>query len=264
MSPETCIGFQIPCETLLKGGLAVIMAFILFVGSVYIILAAVFGRRMGYLVLAVSFFSWMILLSALWTFGFWSQGLETPTNLGPRGTEPHWQPVTGGFEVASDTFPVAKQYPGDPWEEPTGGALASVDPVKTTIAEFMAEQSNDQAGIETLDAPVPEHAGATVTLEEVAEGEIPFIPEDFTVVDVRFTAVDGTSLAAGRAFYNNGGPQVTVVAYHDSGNVPVYSFIFLAVSILGLGIHLPFLDKAERKRKEILTGGTAPPWRGPA
>ena len=29
-------------------------------------------------------------------------------------------------------------------------------------------------------------------------------------------------------------------------------------------IHLPFLDRAERKRKAILTGGTAPPWYGPA
>ncbi|MEX0833717.1 MAG: hypothetical protein WD276_07610 [Actinomycetota bacterium] len=246
-----------------KGAATIAMAFVLFVGSVYVILAAVFGRRMGYLVLATCFFSWMLLLSALWAFGFWSQGPETPTNLGPRGTEPHWQPIAGGFEVASDRFPVTEKYPGDPWRDPTGGALASVDPVKTTIAEFMAETANEQAGIETLDGVVPAHAGGTITQEDLAEA-VRFIPEDFSVEDVRFTAVDGTSLAAGRAFYNNGGPEVTVVAYHDSGNVPVYSYIFLAASVLGLAVHLPFLDRAERKRKEILTGGTAPPWRGPA
>jgi hypothetical protein len=40
--------------------------------------------------------------------------------------------------------------------------------------------------------------------------------------------------------------------------------MFLIASVVGLGIHLPFLDRAERKRKEILTGGTAPPWYGPA
>jgi len=33
---------------------------------------------------------------------------------------------------------------------------------------------------------------------------------------------------------------------------------------LGLAIHVPFLDRAERTRKQILTGGTAPPWYGPA
>ena len=67
-----CLWFEIGCETMLKGGLAVVMAFVLFVGSVLIVLAAVFGRRMGYLVLAVSFFGWMIILSSLWTFGFFS------------------------------------------------------------------------------------------------------------------------------------------------------------------------------------------------
>jgi hypothetical protein len=47
-----------------KGTAVIICAFILFVGSVYILLSAVFGLRMGYLVLAVSFFGWMIILSA--------------------------------------------------------------------------------------------------------------------------------------------------------------------------------------------------------
>ena len=61
------------------GWLTVDMAFIIFVGSVYLVLAAVFGVRMGYLVLATAFFGWMILFSALWAFGFWSQGLGTPT-----------------------------------------------------------------------------------------------------------------------------------------------------------------------------------------
>jgi len=88
MLAQSCLGFEMGCETMLKGGLAVIMAFVLFVGSVLIVLAAVFGRRMGYLVLAVSFFGWLIILSSLWTFGFFSQGLDTPVNLGPRGAGP--------------------------------------------------------------------------------------------------------------------------------------------------------------------------------
>jgi hypothetical protein len=40
--------------------------------------------------------------------------------------------------------------------------------------------------------------------------------------------------------------------------------MFLIFSTIGFAIHLPFLDRAERKRKNILTGGTAPVWRGPA
>ena len=51
---------------------------------------------------------------------------------------------------------------------------------------------------------------------------------------------------------------------HDSGSVNRYSWMFLIGSVVGLAIHLPLLDLAERRRKEVLTGGTAPPWYGPA
>jgi hypothetical protein len=44
----------------------------------------------------------------------------------------------------------------------------------------------------------------------------------------------------------------------------VYSFVFLLASIIGFAIHVPLLDRAEKSRKEILTGGVAPPWYGPA
>ena len=61
-----------------------------------------------------------------------------------------------------------------------------------------------------------------------------------------------------------GGPEVEIFAYRDSGNVPVYSIAFLGASVVAFLIHLPFLDRAERRRREFLTGGTAPPWYGPA
>ena len=53
---DSCLWWEIACDTLIKGGLVTVMAFVLFVGSVLLLLAAVFGRRMGYLVLAVGFF----------------------------------------------------------------------------------------------------------------------------------------------------------------------------------------------------------------
>jgi hypothetical protein len=87
---------------------------------------------------------------------------------------------------------------------------------------------------------------------------------DFTVENVELTQAGNTMLAAAQAFYNFGGPKVTVVVYHDSGDVPVYSYAFFFASIFGFVIHLPFLDRAERKRKAVLTGGQRPQWLGPA
>jgi len=248
MLAQSCLGFEMGCETMLKGGLAVIMAFVLFVGSVLIVLAAVFGRRMGYLVLAVSFFGWMIILSSLWTFGFFSQGLDTPVNLGPRGAEPAWVVEAAGTDP-EPVYEAFASYPGgDGWREPgTNDAdTSSVQSVTAAAQGFLADEAN-------VDLGKSEHEPGALTTT------------DFTVQNVEFYATDdGVSLAAAHAFFNDGGPILTVYLRHDSGSVNRYSWMFLIGSTLLFGAHLPFLDRAERTRKEILTGGTAPPWYGPA
>jgi hypothetical protein len=243
----TCLGSDVACDTMVKGGLSVLMAFVLFVGSPLILLSAVFGRRMGSLVLGASFFAWMILFSALWTFGFWSQGTQTPTNLGPRGVEPAWVVESAGTAPEA-TYDAFQSYPeGDGWREPgtNENDTGSVQSVTGAVQSYLAHQANEDLGKEPFDP------GAVQTT-------------NFTVEDIRFATDGDVSLAAAQAFYTGGGPEVTVYLRHDSGSAPVYSYVFLAGSILGLVIVLPFLDRAEKKRKHILTGGTAPPWYGPA
>jgi hypothetical protein len=229
------------------GYLTVAMAIIIFIGSVFLLLAAVFGPRMGYLVMAVALFGWMIILSSLWAFGFWSGGLDTKTNLGPRGTEPHWQAFGVGVQVASSSYPVVNSYPAKPWVASQGvndERDASVGTVTTAVQDFLAAQANAQLAT----------SGSKETVEAA----------DFTVTDVEFTSVGRTSLAGAHAFFSGGGPTLTVFAYHNSGTVPIYSFFFLGTSIVLFLIHVPFLDRAERRRKAVLTGGKAPTFLGPA
>jgi hypothetical protein len=247
MLAQSCVGFEIPCETLLKGGLATVMGFVLFVGSPLLLLAVVFGRWMGYLVLAVGFFGWMLLMAALWTFGFYSQGPDTPVNLGPRGSEPAW--VIEAF--GTDPEPVYEQfatYPeGDAWREPGSNDAdnSSVQSVTTSAQGFLAERTNEELALEIHDP------GAVQTT-------------DFVVQGIRFATSGDVSLAAAEAYFSGGGPRLTLFMRHDSGSVNRYSWMFLIGSAVGLAVHLPLLDRAERSRKEILTGGTAPPWYGPA
>jgi hypothetical protein len=243
-----CLGFNVDCGTLAKGAGGVLMGITIFIGSVYLLLSAVLGRWMGYLVLMVSFSAWLVMLSALWAFGFYSQGPDTPVNLGPRGSEGAWVPLLASTGQTSGRYSAFASYPGGPWKEAeTGDLPASTQSVGGVVTAFLAERANEE-----LDIPDTDPTAVTGV--------------DFTVDRVSFAPAedDETSLAVVQAHFVEGGPLVTVSLYHDSGSVPRYSFMFLAGSIILFLVHLPFLDAAERKRREFLTGGTAPAWYGPA
>jgi hypothetical protein len=245
---ESCLGFNIDCGTLAKGAGVTVMGFILFVGSVYLLLSAVLGRWMSYLVVVVAFSGWMAVLSALWAFGFYSQGPDTPVNLGPRGSEPAWVPLLVSGGETSDAYERFSSYPGGPWNEVTGNELPSSTQAVSGIATaFLAEQANEELEI-------PHTAGDAITAV------------DFTIDRISIAAAeDGeTPLSVIEAHFSEGGPLLTVSLYHDPGSVPRYSLMFLVGSVILFAIHLPLLDIAERKRREFLTGGTAPAWYGPA
>jgi hypothetical protein len=216
---------------------------------VYVLLAAVFGRYLGYLVLMVALSGWLILQAGLWVFGFWAQGPDTPTNLGPRGSEEAWLVVSAGLSADNDLSSTFESYPAAPWKpadltDPEGSADAQS--VQSAATAFLAEQSNEELGI-----PHEDLTAITST--------------QFRVDSTSFaTADDGTRLAVVTAFFTGGGPHTTVSLYHDGGSVPRYSWMFLIGAIILFAVHLPLLDRAERKRKAFLTGGTAPAWYGPA
>ena len=135
-----------------KGIAVVLCAVILFVGSVYVILTAVFGLRMGYLVLAVSFFGWMIVLSVLWVFG----APGTPRDLGPRGTEPHWQVFAAATQDHVKTrFPETQFYPKGHWQDVNGVTQPSKDTVTSVFQGYLQQQAAKQLGKEGKDLGSP-------------------------------------------------------------------------------------------------------------
>lgn len=229
-------------RTNIEGALAVVMAVVLFCGSVYLLLSAIFGLRMAYLISATGLFAFMIILSAIWAFG----APGTPKYLGPKGKLPAWVAVGEGTTLRSSTHPVIERYPQEPWRAPGEGdpVTEEVEPATLAFQDFLAEEASRelrQAGL---------------------QGEV--APADFQITELRFAEVDGRILAAAKAFATTGGPEVVVVGFKHEGDEATPSYAFLIASILGFAAHLPFLDRAERKRKDILTGGQQAPWRGPA
>jgi hypothetical protein len=229
-------------RTNIEGTLVVVSALVIFGGSTYLLTSAVLGRQLGYLITATSFFGFMIILSSLWVFG----APGTPKYLGPKGDLAAWVALAEGPSVRSDTFPVFTRYPNEPWASAEDDRSLAGDVEAATLAfqEFLAEEANAELK------------------DQGIEGEL--TAEEFEIEDLRFTEVDGTNLAAAEAFAISGGPRVMIVGYEDPGDEPLPSYVFLIGSLIGFGAHLPFLDRAERKRKEILTGGEQPAFRGPA
>lgn len=247
---HSCLGFAVECDTLWKGAGVAIMGFTLFIFSVYLLLTAIFGRWLGFLVLMVSFSGWMILQSSLWLFGFWSQGLETPTNLGPRGAEPAWVALEAAVDETSTEYATYEAWPGDPWaipDETDPAQSADVQSASGAVTAFLAEQTNEELGLAETDPTAIQGS-------------------QFSIDSIRFAKDEGggTKLAVVQSHFTGGGPLWTVSLYFDSGSVPRYSYMFLLGSIVAFAVFLPLLDRAEKKRKEFLTGGGAPAWYGPA
>jgi hypothetical protein len=228
-------------RTNIEGALVVISAIIIFCGSVWMLAGSVFGTWMGYLVSATAFFAFMLILSALWVLG----APGTPKYLGPKGDLPAWVPLAAGQELTSSTAPFVEEYPADPWKAPKAAGLAEEsEPATLAFQEFLAEE-------------------ATAELEASRiEGEVE--PTGFVIEGLRFSEFEERPVAMARGFATDGGPEVLVFGYKDPGNEPLPSYLFLVGSIIGFVVHLPFLDRAERKRKDVLTGGDQPPFRGPA
>lgn len=245
----TCLGFAIDCGVLFKGVGVTVAGIGLFCLSVYVLLAAVFGRWLGYLVMMVALSGWMILLSGLWFFGFWAQGPETPTNLGPRGAEEAWLVAGAGLDAHAEKDPTFDLFPAAPWTEPDPSdeeLAADIQSVQGAASAFLAEQANEELGLTHEDL-----SAVTAT--------------QFSVESIRFADTDsGSRLAVVEAYFTGGGPLTAVSLYYDQGSVPRYSLMFLLASIVLFAIHLPLLDRAEHRRKAFLTGGSANPWYGPA
>jgi hypothetical protein len=113
-----------------KGALLVLTAFLLLPGSVWLLLAVNFGALKGYLIAAIAFFGFLIMLSATWAFGL----PGTPALTGPVGKQPT-------FVQFTENDPAAARY----------------DRVKA----FMGNASNGW-----LEAPAEAEGGAKLSAED--------------------------------------------------------------------------------------------------
>jgi hypothetical protein len=226
-----------------KGLLVVLTAFVFLPGSVYMLLAANFGALKGYLIAATAFFGFMVMLSAIWTFGL----PGTPALTGPKGVEPTFKFFTID-DPAAGTYDSVRDFQGgagNGWEAaPEGEAAAG------------SEEGTLQADLQTAS----QRAVADLIEETNKDVEDSSEELDVTNLDAKvfYTIQDGTEVAAivispkdppeGSGLQRPDFAPKTTFAYRDPGAPYLPSILFLIGSIVLFVVHMVLLGLAERRR----------------
>jgi hypothetical protein len=238
-----------------KGLLVVLTAFVFLPGSVFMLLASNFGALKGYLIAAVGFFGFMVMLSAVWLFGIPG---TTPLT-GPKGTQPTFKFFTVEDPVAA-TYDSVRDFQGgagNGWEPAPEGEFEEGTPEATLRADLdTARQTAVQDLIEETNADIEDSS------EELDATNLG--------AEVFYTIQDGTEVAAvvispatppeGSGLQRPDFAPKTFFAYRDPGSPYLPSILFLVGSIVLFLLHLFLLGVAERRRPlgQALTPTTEP------
>lgn len=227
----------IPPDTVLAK-LAVPLGALIFFGTPFLLLRAILGTRRAYLVLATSFFGFMILLSLFWTFG----APGTPQVVGPsylpgqepNAYEPTWTPFARTSQVAQrDLYDFVQGFPEGFSAVPEGFAKQARNGA-TTISSFFAAQDTE------IDrSPVPGFA-ADWKIDQIRYAEA---ENGFPVIAVTYleTGEQGEVVSDPR--------QVTLFGFFDPGSRLFPSLVVVGLAVLGFAIHVPLLAMDEKRQR---------------
>lgn len=207
-------------------------AIIIFFGSIYLLLRSNLGTRRAYLVLASSFFGFMVVISLFWTFGAPGTPIATgPQNLPGQALnyyQPQWFPFASDSEIAQDRYPMVNSFP-EGFSVVDGSDEELVDLTQPLPDELFAFFSEERAGVPG----------------SVFDGWEP--TGDPQVA----TAADGTLLAALTFAPAEGGDDsFTAFAFYDPGFIQLPSLIMVGISLAGFILHVLLLGWDENRRRE--------------
>lgn len=231
----------------IEGVAAVVAAVIVFIGSIWLLLAVIVGGRLAYFITASVALAFVFIMTLVWSYG---------TPLGPVGQLPEWEGVDLKSSATQIKFGPAAEYPEGSWAAPdpddqaqvTKAAeleSAAIDYLVELIGEqkgegFLAEadasveadstrlfqQGDDEYGALTLEAST-----SAIEKAEEADPDQDVTPEDATAV---------------------------VVMKYDPGNPLGKARMIAGGTFLVWALHLFGLNRAERRaRNELAIGRSA-------
>ena len=281
-----------------RAKLAVPIGFLIFVGTVYMLVRANLGTRRGYLVSATSLFGFMIIYSLFWTFG----APGTPPATGPQNLpgqqldayEDTWRPFAADSRVAEDaTYAEAKTHPEGWFKTPEEAGLEEdftsiADTGSDDIKTFFSTKAGplQQPPVGTFWKEVDRHYQVaengrpmiavkyqqTYQIAQVAPGDP--APEEGAppalTPDGDRVAEDESNLAPPGTEIDDlveDGEVYTAFAYFDAGSEAFPSLVVFGIFLLLFILHALLLardERRERLEREAAVGAVAAEQRVPA
>ncbi len=137
-----------------KGGLYVLISFVILCGSSYLLLGTNVGSRLGFQLAAAGLFGFMVIIGAVW----WVYGI------GPQGPAPAWEPrftVTG--DLARTQSETLEGFPRD-WEQLDLADPIVADAQAVVDADLTAEDGLFEASSDYLPVAAYEKGGDTYSI----------------------------------------------------------------------------------------------------
>jgi hypothetical protein len=244
----------------------VLTAGLIFIGTIYYILATLFGWRRAYYVTMVSLMGFMIIISLVWLVGIPGTG----PGFGPRGREPEWIPFLPNSEFAADFREHIGSFP-DGWDQPGKKYFGNPDKAQTGAIDSVGEIDSIKGLIEPALAGYfqqhPELKGSIKPEDYNFRRELPpdqeakLTPEEKSVpvATIRFKDAGKGRLLFGVAIpASDKHPQIAVFAFRDKGTVFLPSLYFLVTSLVLFVLHLWLLarDEVRQRAREAETATT--------
>jgi len=236
----------------------VLTAALIFIGTIYYILATLFGWRRAYYITTVSLMGFMMIISLVWLVGIPGTG----PGFGPRGREPEWIPFLPNTEFAADfrgeikTFPdgwdvPGKKYFGNPDRKQTGAidSVGEIDSIKGLIEPALAGYFQQHASLKG--SIKPEDYNFRRELPPAQEAKLSPEEKVVPVAVIRFKDAGGGRLLFGVTIAaTDKHPEISVFAFRDKGTVFLPALYFLVTSLFLFALHLWLLARDEIRQRE--------------
>lgn len=254
--------------------IAVPIAILVFFGGTYLLVRSNLGTKRGYLVVATTFFGFIMLFSLFWGFGGWG----TPQASGPTQLpgqpidelEPRWIPFAQDSQLASQpAYDVVQNYP-EGFEVYEGGnadeTLSAVEqaiandqfettkPLRDSLVDFDEEIALVEDGTENI--------RSFFSQGEVLDGQasLDLVGELDEPVEIGFAEAGNGDLVMAVTYQEfdqenfevvEGGETYTAFGYYERGAPLMPSLVFFAVALVLFALHAWLLDRDERlERRE--------------